>query len=98
MRNNELGSRDISCRGAFAYLCANNANCGRRTPPALRLLIRHPGCENMETIVACDTCGRVQRGEQIEPGTILECCRCGSTIVKHNINSLSRTAAFSLGA
>ena len=68
------------------------------TAPALRLLIKHQACDDMETIVACDTCGRVQRAEQIEPGTILECCRCGSTVVKHSINSLSRTAALSLGA
>jgi paraquat-inducible protein A len=52
----------------------------------------------METIVACDTCGRLQRVAQLEPGTIAVCCRCGSTVIGHKFNSLGRTAAFSLGA
>jgi len=52
----------------------------------------------METIIACETCGLVQCVEELEPGTMAECCRCKSVIDNRKINSLGRTAAFSLGA
>lgn len=52
----------------------------------------------METIIACKTCGLVQRMEELQPGTAAECCRCGSIISKHKVNSIERTAAFSLAA
>lgn len=51
-----------------------------------------------EMIIACETCGLVQRLDELRPGMAAECCRCGSTITKHKINSLRRTAAFSLAA
>ncbi len=51
-----------------------------------------------EIIIACETCGLVQRLDELRPGMAAECCRCGSTITKHKINSLRRTAAFSLAA
>jgi len=34
----------------------------------------------------------------MSPGSSVECCRCGSTLVKPRRNSLGRTAAFSLAA
>src|SRR5437667_12643620 len=52
----------------------------------------------METIVACETCGLVQYLDELEPGTMAECCRCRSMIDSRKINSLGRTAAFSLAA
>ncbi|MBI2359901.1 MAG: paraquat-inducible protein A [Deltaproteobacteria bacterium] len=52
----------------------------------------------METIIACKICGLMQRMEALQPGTAAECCRCGSVISKHKVNSLGRTAAFSLAA
>ena len=52
----------------------------------------------MESIVACKTCGLLQRLETLQPGTAAECFRCGSVIGKHPVDSLGRTAAFSLAA
>jgi len=49
-------------------------------------------------IVACKTCGLVQRLEGLPPGTVAECARCGSRLTRHDGNSLARTAAFSLAA
>jgi paraquat-inducible protein A/MlaD protein len=40
----------------------------------------------------------VQRVEQLEPGIAAECYRCGWLISRRVVNSLSRTAAFSLAA
>jgi paraquat-inducible protein A len=54
--------------------------------------------EAMKHMLACETCGLVQRIEELRPGTVAECCRCGSLITKRTVNSLSRTAAFSLAA
>ena len=54
--------------------------------------------EPMETIIACETCGLVQRMEELQPGAAAECCRCGSIIGKRKVNSVGRTAAFSLAA
>ncbi len=52
----------------------------------------------METIIACKTCGLVQRREKLDPGTAAECCRCGWIIGTRKVNSLGRTAALSLAA
>ncbi len=52
----------------------------------------------METIIACETCGLVQRMEELQPGTAAECGRCGWIISERKVNSLGRTAAFSLAA
>jgi paraquat-inducible protein A len=52
----------------------------------------------METILACETCGLVQSVDELETGTIAECSRCRSIIDNRKINSLGRTAAFSLAA
>jgi paraquat-inducible protein A len=52
----------------------------------------------MERLVACKTCGLVQRLGALSPDSVAVCYRCGSVLVKHTINSLGRTAAFSLAA
>jgi paraquat-inducible protein A len=49
-------------------------------------------------IAVCETCGLVQQVEKLEPGARAECCRCTSIIGSRKINSLGRTAAFSLAA
>lgn len=52
----------------------------------------------METIVACKTCGLSQYMAGLPPGTAAECCRCGSVLGERKVDSLGRTAAFSLAA
>jgi paraquat-inducible protein A len=52
----------------------------------------------MESIVICQACGLTQHLEELPPGTTAECYRCGFSLRKRTINSLSRTAAFSLAA
>lgn len=52
----------------------------------------------MERIAACETCGLLQRMEELRPGTAAECCRCGSILAERKVDSLRRTAAFSLAA
>lgn len=52
----------------------------------------------MDSVVACMTCGLVQRLEELGPGLVAECARCGSRLARHRSNSLARTAAFSLAA
>jgi paraquat-inducible protein A len=52
----------------------------------------------MENIVICETCGLIQRVKDLSPGATAECPRCGAVISKRTVNSLSRTAAFSLAA
>src|SRR5262245_26965319 len=51
------------------------------------------------TIVACETCGMVQRVEPLGPGEAAECLRCGSFLgARRSRSSLQVTAALSLGA
>ncbi len=52
----------------------------------------------LDTVVACKTCGLVQRLETLGPGLMAECARCGARLARHTSNSLGRTAAFSLAA
>jgi paraquat-inducible protein A len=53
----------------------------------------------MEALVTCLTCGQAQRMPEPEPGTVVECCRCGQIITRHKPpGSLGYTAAFSLAA
>ncbi|MEX2221947.1 MAG: paraquat-inducible protein A [Candidatus Rokuibacteriota bacterium] len=52
----------------------------------------------MDTTVACQTCGLVQRLGPLGPGLAAECARCASRLARHKPNSLARTAAFSLAA
>jgi paraquat-inducible protein A len=52
----------------------------------------------LDTVVACGTCGLVQRLEALGPGMVAECARCGARRADHKPDSLARTAAFSLAA
>jgi paraquat-inducible protein A len=52
----------------------------------------------METVVACNTCGLVQRAEELKPGTVAACFRCGTVISAYKDGNLGRTAAFTLAA
>lgn len=52
----------------------------------------------MDTVIACKTCGLVQRLDELPPDTVAECFRCGSILTEQKVNSLGRTAAFSLAA
>jgi paraquat-inducible protein A len=49
-------------------------------------------------IACCKTCGLAQRVEELPPGTVAECSRCGLVIGKGTVNSLGRTAALALAA
>ena len=50
------------------------------------------------SLVACDTCGLVQRLPPLAPGVTAECVRCGGRVARGPGGSLARTAAFSLAA
>jgi paraquat-inducible protein A len=50
------------------------------------------------SLVACDTCGLVQRLPELAPGASAECARCGDALVVRDGGSLARTAAFALAA
>lgn len=52
----------------------------------------------VESVITCKTCGLLQRIEALQPGDAAECFRCGSGIGRHPVDSLGRTAAFSLAA
>ncbi|HEY1268889.1 MAG TPA: paraquat-inducible protein A [Candidatus Binatia bacterium] len=52
----------------------------------------------METIVFCPTCNQRQILQEIEPGMVAECSRCGTILARRGYDSLTRTAALSLAA
>lgn len=54
--------------------------------------------DTLDTVVACETCGLVQRLGEPGPGQVAECARCSRRLADHRPNSLARTAAFSLAA
>jgi paraquat-inducible protein A len=49
-------------------------------------------------LVACKTCGLVQRVGPLSPGMRAECARCAAVVRANKPNSLARTAAFALAA
>src|SRR5258705_10525459 len=52
-----------------------------------------------ENVVACETCGLVQRLGSLDKGTAAECFRCGTFLgVRKSSASLHITAALSLAA
>ncbi len=52
-----------------------------------------------EAVIACDTCGLVQRLERLPAGAVAECFRCGSFLsARRTAASLHLTAALSLAA
>ncbi len=52
----------------------------------------------MEKIVACGTCGLVQRVEPVPPGAIVKCARCNFKVFGRHRNSRLRTLVFSLAS
>lgn len=52
----------------------------------------------MDSIIACCTCGLKQHVETPEPGSRVECCRCGAILRNCRTDSLRRTWSFSLAA
>jgi paraquat-inducible protein A len=52
----------------------------------------------MKDLIACTTCGQIHAHEPLKPGTVGECCRCGSAVKKHISYSLHWTGALSLAA
>jgi len=56
------------------------------------------GKKGMPQLVACDTCGLVQEVDELRPGTVARCQRCGFTVQERKTNSRSRTAALALAA
>jgi len=52
----------------------------------------------MDTIVACDTCGLVQRVGQLPAREAAVCARCETTLRRRKLNSLVRTGALALAA
>ena len=51
-----------------------------------------------QTVLACGTCGQPQQVEDLPPGMVLECCRCGAVIGERRRGSLAITAALALSA
>jgi paraquat-inducible protein A len=47
-------------------------------------------------LVACETCGLVQRLPDLPPGASAECVRCATHLLTRDDSSLTRTAAFAL--
>src|SRR5262252_7020157 len=51
------------------------------------------------SVLACDTCGLVQRVDPLQPGAVAECFRCGSFLTaRRGLGSVHVTAALSLAA
>src|SRR5438046_1363239 len=50
------------------------------------------------TALACGTCGKVQQVEMPRPGSVVECCRCGSIIAERKKGGLGTPAALALAA
>jgi paraquat-inducible protein A len=51
-----------------------------------------------EAMIPCDTCGLTQRVEELEPGAVAECIRCGSVIRARSFGGLEVPAALALAA
>lgn len=52
----------------------------------------------MNNLTCCKICDLVQRVDELPPGTVAECVRCGSVIKTEKVDSLGRTAALALAA
>lgn len=52
----------------------------------------------VDKIMACETCGLVQRVGAVPEGSIAECARCHSQLFHRRPNSRTRTLAFALAA
>ena len=49
-------------------------------------------------LLACETCGLVQRVEEVDPGMTAECIRCGSPILSRPASGPQTTAALTIAA
>jgi paraquat-inducible protein A len=49
-------------------------------------------------VIACGTCGLIQRFENVPPRHRLQCARCGAVLHRHHPNSRARTGALALAA
>ena len=56
------------------------------------------GPPTRSSAVSCKVCGEVHAVIQLRPGEVAKCVRCGSTLHRRTMDSLSRTAAFTLSA
>jgi paraquat-inducible protein A len=54
--------------------------------------------ERQMKVIACETCGLVQRLENVPPRHLAECARCNGVLQRHHPNSRARTAAVALAA
>jgi paraquat-inducible protein A len=52
----------------------------------------------MEDVVACGTCGLVQRVKPLRAGMRAQCARCGFALFRRKVHSRMFTAALALGA
>lgn len=52
----------------------------------------------MANLVACPTCGLVQRMEALPARALAVCCRCGAAVARPRRDSLGRVAAYTLAA
>jgi paraquat-inducible protein A len=49
-------------------------------------------------VIVCETCGLIQRLENVPPRHLAKCARCDGVLVRSRPNSRARTAALSLAA
>jgi paraquat-inducible protein A len=52
----------------------------------------------MEQLVACETCGLVQKVGHVPGGSVVKCCRCRFQIFRRLPDSRERTLAFAIAA
>lgn len=51
-----------------------------------------------EAVLSCETCGLAQRVDELQPGQLAECIRCGSAIAARSAGGVDVTAALALSA
>jgi len=52
----------------------------------------------MAEAISCDTCGLAQRVDQLPPGSVAECIRCGSVVRERPFGGVEVTAALTVAA
>jgi len=50
------------------------------------------------TLMPCETCGLVQQVDELEPGQVAECIRCGTAVRSRALGGVEVTAALALAA
>jgi paraquat-inducible protein A len=51
-----------------------------------------------DSLIPCETCGLTQRVDELEPGAVAECIRCGSVVRKRGWGGVEVPAALALAA